>query len=263
MEVCILKILKKAFTLAEVLTGRGALPPVAAKTGFTLAEILITLGIIGIVAAMTIPTLIEKNREKQTVALVKEAYSIFSQAYKLVIAEHEGLGLLVDTNLTDKENATKMFQEVSKHLKKAKSCDVNTDCLGSNYVNLQGSNVGIWDDYANIQTGVLLNGIGFWILSFINEDGSYNGQIGIDINGSAKPNKLGVDFFHFRVNENGEIFPTGSVGACKVAISCPDEKPYYLCDLNSTGKYNGYGCTNWLIQHGNMKYLKQNIVNEK
>lgn len=234
------------------------------KKAFTLAEVLITLGIIGIVAAMTIPTLIEKNREKQTVALVKEAHSIFSQAYKLVVAEHEGLGLLVDTNLTNKENSTKMFQEVSKHLKKAKSCDVNTDCLGSNYINLQGNSVGIWDNYSNIQTGVLLNGTGFWILSYISEDGSYNGQIGIDINGSAKPNKLGVDFFQFRVNENGEIFPNGSVGACKSSPECTTiGKPYYLCDLNSTKTYNGYGCTNWLIQHGNMKYLKQNIGNEK
>ena len=53
-----LKDSKKAFTLAEVLTRRGTLPPVAAKAGFTLAEVLITLGIIGIVAAITIPTLI-------------------------------------------------------------------------------------------------------------------------------------------------------------------------------------------------------------
>ena len=35
-----------AFTLAEVLTGRGTLPPVVAKAGFSLAEVLITLGII-------------------------------------------------------------------------------------------------------------------------------------------------------------------------------------------------------------------------
>ena len=37
--------------------------------GFTLAEVLITLGIIGVVAAITIPTLNQRNFEKQTVTV--------------------------------------------------------------------------------------------------------------------------------------------------------------------------------------------------
>lgn len=230
------------------------------KCAFTLAETLITLGIIGIVAAMTIPTLIEKNREKQTVTLVKESYSIFSQAYKLVIAEHDGLSTLVDKNLSDKQNATKMFKEVTKHLKKAKSCDVNTDCLSRKYTNLQGGIVPKWDAFNNIQTGILLNGVGFWILSTENPDGSYNGQLGIDINGPAKPNKIGVDFFHFAVSDNGEVIPSGSTGICNIDPGCTT--PYWLCDLNGTHTLNGYGCTNWLLKQGNMKYLKQNIVNK-
>ena len=54
--------MKKAFTLAEVLVGRGAMLPVFSKAGFTLAEVLITLGIIGVIAAITISGLINNYK---------------------------------------------------------------------------------------------------------------------------------------------------------------------------------------------------------
>ena len=80
--------MKKAFTLVEVLAGRGTMPTVFSKAGFTLAEVLITLGIIGIVAAMTIPNLIQKNYEHQTVTKLKETHSIISQAMRLASEEY-------------------------------------------------------------------------------------------------------------------------------------------------------------------------------
>ena len=58
------------------------------KSAFTLAEVLITLGIIGVVAAITLPSLIQRNIEKQRVAQLKKAYSELSQAYNLAIAEN-------------------------------------------------------------------------------------------------------------------------------------------------------------------------------
>ena len=58
------------------------------KSAFTLAEVLITLGIIGVVAAITLPSLIQRNVEKQRVAQLKKAYSELSQAYNLAIAEN-------------------------------------------------------------------------------------------------------------------------------------------------------------------------------
>lgn len=80
--------MKKAFTLVEVLAGRGTMPTVFSKAGFTLAEVLITLGIIGIVAAMTIPNLIQKNYEHQTVTKLKKTHSIISQAMRLASEEY-------------------------------------------------------------------------------------------------------------------------------------------------------------------------------
>ena len=56
------------------------------KKGFTLAEVLITLGIIGIVAAMTIPMLISKYQKRVIETTLKEDFSIFSQVNKMIIA---------------------------------------------------------------------------------------------------------------------------------------------------------------------------------
>ena len=56
--------------------------------GFTLAEVLITLTIIGVIAALTIPNLMQKWGDHADVQKVKEAYSILSNAYKLMIQEN-------------------------------------------------------------------------------------------------------------------------------------------------------------------------------
>lgn len=41
------------------------------RNAFTLAEVLITLGIIGVVAAMTMPSLIQKQKERNMLQNLK------------------------------------------------------------------------------------------------------------------------------------------------------------------------------------------------
>ena len=53
------------------------------KAAFTLAEVLITLGIIGIVAAMTLPSIIQKQNQKEATSRLKKFYSVMSQAIML------------------------------------------------------------------------------------------------------------------------------------------------------------------------------------
>jgi len=54
------------------------------KKGFTLTEVLITLGIIGIVAAITIPTLVNKIQERHFHAMWKENFSVLNNAFNLL-----------------------------------------------------------------------------------------------------------------------------------------------------------------------------------
>lgn len=226
------------------------------KIAFTLAEVLITLGIIGVVAAMTIPSLIQSYKEKATVTAVKQSYSIFAQALKMVTIDNPDLSALTDSSLSAKENSQIMFNEISKHIKKVKSCDVDKKCMGNTYyLNLNNEKVSNWDTYNNLVTGVLANGTSFWILSLpasISGEETYAGQIGIDINGNKRPNKFGVDFFWFTFNKNGELFAGRGEGTGGIYGNCE------LSPSNSNWS-NGYGCSEWIITHGNMDYLKRNI----
>ncbi len=226
------------------------------KIAFTLAEVLITLGIIGVVAAMTIPSLIQSYKEKATVTAVKQSYSIFAQALKMVTIDNPDLSALTDSSLSAKENSQIMFNEISKHIKKVKSCDVDKKCMGNTYyLNLNNEKVSNWDTYNNLVTGVLANGTSFWILSLpasISGEQTYAGQIGIDINGNKRPNKFGVDFFWFTFNKNGELFAGRGEGTGGIYGNCE------LSPSNSNWS-NGYGCSEWIITHGNMDYLKRNI----
>lgn len=226
------------------------------KIAFTLAEVLITLGIIGVVAAMTIPSLIQSYKEKATVTAVKQSYSIFAQALKMVTIDNPDLSALTDSSLSAKENSQIMFNEISKHIKKVKSCDVDKKCMGNTYyLNLNNEKVSNWDTYNNLVTGVLANGTSFWILSLpasISGEQTYAGQIGIDINGNKRPNKFGVDFFWFTFNKNGELFAGRGEGTGGIYGNCE------LSPSNSNWS-NGYGCSEWIITHGNMDYLKRNV----
>ncbi len=225
------------------------------KIAFTLAEVLITLGIIGVVAAMTIPSLIQSYKEKATVTAVKQSYSIFAQALKMVAQDYPNLQDLTDSNLSPKENSQIMFNEISKHIKKIKSCDIDNACMPSLYININDQPTEAWDKAGNIQTGVLANGTSFWILSLpasISGEETYAGQIGIDINGNKRPNKFGVDFFWFTFNKNGELFAGRGEGTGGIYGNCE------LSPSNSNWS-NGYGCSEWIITHGNMDYLKRNI----
>lgn len=226
------------------------------KIAFTLAEVLITLGIIGVVAAMTIPSLIQSYKEKATVTAVKQSYLIFAQALKMVTIDNPDLSALTDSSLSAKENSQIMFNEISKHIKKVKSCDVDKKCMGNTYyLNLNNEKVSNWDTYNNLVTGVLANGTSFWILSLpasISGEETYAGQIGIDINGNKRPNKFGVDFFWFTFNKNGELFAGRGEGTGGIYGNCE------LSPSNSNWS-NGYGCSEWIITHGNMDYLKRNV----
>ena len=55
----------------------------SSKQAFTLAEVLITLGIIGIVATMTLPSIIQKQNQKEATSRLKKYYSVMSQAIML------------------------------------------------------------------------------------------------------------------------------------------------------------------------------------
>lgn len=130
------------------------------KQAFTLAEVLITLGVIGVVAAMTLPTLMNIYRQKVVETGAKKAYTTFSQAMQMAIAEH-GPSQYWSQNLSassSKEN-TYLFAEkyVIPYIKGAELCSIGKDstkCRASGGYNCtsyklsNGDHIGICNDTA-------------------------------------------------------------------------------------------------------------------
>lgn len=224
------------------------------KVGFTLAEVLITLGIIGVVAAITIPTLMQKYYEKQTVAKLKETYSILSQALKSA-SQEEGLPEEWDCNKADKESAEKGAAIFKKYIKVATDCGVDDSkgmCVApTNYPSLNGREE--WSFFKNSPEYKikLMNGTSFWF-RFIDETESARARSGmimslkIDTNGAQKPNIAGRDLFFLRYYENKGLLLEGATNT---------ENSYKANCLNT--KQSGMGCAYYVVNFGNMDYLKK------
>lgn len=85
------------------------------KKGFTLAEVLITLGIIGIVAAMTMPALIAKYDKKVATTRLKKFYTTYAQA--LIQAQNEYVETGGADILTSGSNPEQMLEWYNRYLK--------------------------------------------------------------------------------------------------------------------------------------------------
>ena len=227
----------------------------AARLGFTLAEVLITLGIIGVVAALTIPTLVANYREKVAVERLKKAYSTLSNAYIGVLNDYG------DPTTWDVESFDDIVVMFSKYIKNAKVCkSLGKGCFAT----------GVRKDLLNSNVNSMVD-----LSSFVINDGTVVGieaQVGIkdaltcsnlnycfqfdvDINGDKPPNRWGVDTFIFHATKD-KIIPRGGAGTQGRQSTC---NPV----TTASNWYNGSGCGAWVIQMGNMDYLKCVNGNQK
>ncbi|MBR1754774.1 type II secretion system protein, partial [bacterium] len=208
------------------------------NSGFTMAEVLITLGIIGVVAALTIPTLMQTQKEKSTIAAVKKNTSIVSNAVKMAIAND---GEFSGTTAKD------FYNYISPYLKIGKYCGTGTGCWTNTTIKtLDGSDWINMDSY-NYEKAILADGSSLQVWA----NQIYGPEFRIDINGIKGPNQMGVDVFYFGVDrkdgtlflnkDNGEENPSGGI---------------YLCNkADSSSSYNGAMCANWILINDNMDYL--------
>jgi len=223
------------------------------RCAFTLAEVLITLGIIGVVAAMTMPTLIQKHQEQVTVTRVKKFYSLINQTLLMAIKDN---GYVDEWNFIESDEdsgnilSDKFAGYFKPYLKIAKDCGSNAGCLGyTKKVNLlsgaeHNTNYEINKSYYKM---ILTDGTYMWMRRdwgtetnsqpCNDSDGGLAkvcGAIWIDINGKTQPNTIGKDIFIFYIQKN-RIMPS-------LKNDCKADN-------------NGWGCTNYILQYGNMNYL--------
>ena len=224
------------------------------RAAFTLAEVLITLAIIGVVAAMTIPTLIKNYQEKVTVTKVKKIYSNLTNAHKMVEAMN-GYGAIsgaYDETKTPAENTQAIVNLYKPYFKISKDCGFEPGCLTSGYLrSLSGVEHLDYDNVTNEYKLLLADGMALWFYVAPEIDTETGEEritmnIKVDVNGYAKPYQWGKDVFEFYITDNATI-PSGG------------NNSYYpfdwYCKNNLVSREAGFGCSAWVVEHGNMDYL--------
>ncbi len=195
--------------------------------GFTLAEILITLVIIGVVAAITLPTLMQNYQKHVTVNRLKQTYSILEQAVKMSEIDN-GYVSEWDYDINGEEFYSKY---IKNYLKDVKSENLMIKSRNIQYNNAAGVLVNdmIFSDSYNV---ILSNGT---LLSFGTGAEGYK-PLGIDLNGTAAPNKVGRDWFLFLINKDGGLMPWG-YGNYLYGLGKNPQRADILQNVN-------YGCSN-------------------
>jgi prepilin-type N-terminal cleavage/methylation domain-containing protein len=216
------------------------------KKGFTLAEVLITLGIVGVVASLTLPNLITKYQKFVTVQQLKKGYSMFLNAFQF--AEDTYGPISTWDELYDANGWAKSFDHVAffdKYLKQS---------IGAYEYKTRPESI---YPIKNLND----NDYGYGVLMFKNEKwfyvkdgscfsfrtGSYYWQyIFYDINGDKKPNTIGKDIFVMGFGSSLN-YKLRFEGAGKYSNPPREEILSNGCKRNSNGYYNAYYC-GYLIQ---------------
>lgn len=211
---------------------------------FTLAETLVVMGIIGVVAALTIPNLSSSTANKENVARVQKAYSTINEAFERVQAEYGNIQRWPWRDFEwNGNNDTDFFaNRMSEYLKVSKNCarNANQGCMASSVKFLNGTSTttngyfAVTDADTSAYKMILADGTGLAIM--VASGGIY---MNVDIDGPRKGSgTIGKDWFGFIYNSsNGKLIPSNT--------------------SNITSSFStGRGLTAWVIETGNMDYLK-------
>lgn len=228
------------------------------RHGFTLAEVLITLVVVGIISAVTTPVLMKKYTEQQTVSAVKKFYSEISQAYNSAILKN---GTPDTWNWANGTTGSEYIMNLlSNHLRIMNRCKPRSICAIPSIYKTLNTNIN-WAINLNNESSMAVarldNGSLFWIWTDNNctrtprgnsiQLKNVCGEILVDINGQNKPNVLGKDVFMFYTTKYN-VLPVGTRFETFYSLN-------NYCDKRKTDQRNGYACTAWIIEKGNMDYL--------
>ena len=211
------------FLMPQNLSNLVSFDKITQKTlAFTLAETLVVMGIIGIVSALTLPNLNSSTGDKEKVAKVKKIYQNLNDAYGRAVAVYGPVDEWPKSGGSSL-NEKNFVERITEFLKISRIIDGKYD--ETRYVLADGTE--IWFDLKTIDPSEYV------------PEATFVGIIRVDIDGPNKgKSQEGTDLFEFDVTTKG-IYPNG----------CKDDELADKCFSN------GY-CARWVVEVGNMDYLK-------
>lgn len=225
---------------------------------FTLAETLIVIGIIGVVAALTLPNLNHATGDKETVTRVKKIYSSLTDAFDRAEVIYgpidEWCPITEDSDDEAPSVCSEMFaKRMIEFLKVSKDCGQNKGCFSEGPMYRKpDSYFGDTEPYAENYYQDLKGYNGTYMVTL--SDGTSlafvlwsDARIRVDIDGPNKgKNNWGEDLFGFSIglDSNNNDWE-------KYRQLIPDVAPDYYIGTDGFGNW-----TAWVIQNGNLDYLK-------
>ncbi|MBQ9688564.1 type II secretion system protein, partial [bacterium] len=171
------------------------------------------------------------TEEQYTVNSLTDAYAMLNDIFDTNLASY-----FASNTPTDSTTLADLFKP---YLDIEKDCATGSGCLPSSYNKLNGNEYSV--DYNNgtdYYKFLLKDGSAIiFRKKYAASEGGFDNAIGAifyDVDGMGGENTIGKDLFHFVLTPDG-IKPGSSDS----------------CNLSS----HGYGCTNLVIQNGNMDYL--------
>ena len=209
-------------------------------SAFTLAETLIVMGIVGIIAALTLPNLNQSTNNKEKVTKLQKIYSNLNDALGRAQAVYGPFDEWFEKDNDDTAKVNRFASRLNDFTKLTKDCGITSNASCWN------STIPTYSNTSNGRTVQLADGTSLY---FFKPQVTY-GHIWVDVDG---PNKGGnhaqLDQFLFVV-ENNEIVPYGnSTNTSTARLGC-------LSGAKSKNYYSDNYCTKWVIDNGNMDYLK-------
>ena len=212
---------------------------------FTLAETLIVMGIIGVVAALTIPNLNSSTADKEKVAKLNKIYSNLEDAVGRAQAVYGPVEEWLSGKTVEQKNLI-FYERMSEFMKVQKTCAPNTaGCFTKSQGNALKSGFSVLDTPQAFYQVILADGTSVSFFPYVSdnhcqEDGCYNFYV--DIDGPTKGSfTYGKDLFTF-------------VGGSKDGLN----KSW--AQNSTANKANcfkfGSACSSWVLEFGNMDYLK-------
>ena len=204
----------------QVRDDKRGIPLLCKALAFTLAETLIVMGIIGVVAALTIPNLNSSTADKEKVAKLQKIYSNLNDAVGRATAVYGPMeGWRTGTN-DNNETGEMVAERLTDFLK---------------YSKIDGSDITLAD-------GATVSCYGISDTTTAYPGKSYNAILDVDLDGDNKgKNLFGYDQFEFLVIED-QVYPNETETKTNGVPAIKAGPEYYS--------------TAWVIQMGNMDYLK-------
>lgn len=162
------------------------------KKAFTLAEVLMVVMIIGVVATLTVPNLSNNINEDKTVTLLRSTINQLDAAYAKVLSEYGSWGNAIRQDCASGASSTACgMDKVVSHLELRQNCRTSTTaCFVETMDDIDGSE----SDFEGCTYAfILANGVSVCNLTNIDIDGPNKG-----------PNRRGYDCFRITSYDDGD-----------------------------------------------------------